>query len=166
MAWCGITAIHDVPTIGNPKKGFYISNRGRIFNMNPNHIMNPNQIKYAKTHEWVAIEGDLAIIGISDFAVKTLTDLVFLDLPAVGAKVVAGEPFGEVESVKAVSELISPVSGEVVETHLALSTSLDTLGSDPYGEGWLIKVRLHDQSALCLLMDRAAYERQCAEEGH
>lgn len=129
-------------------------------------MMNPGDLKYSKTHEWTAVDNDLAVIGISDFAVKTLTDLVFLELPKVGDKVTAGESFGEIESVKAVSDLVSPVSGEVVEVHEALVDSLDLVGNDPFGEGWMIKVRLDDPARLEGLMDRAAYEDQCAEEDH
>jgi glycine cleavage system H protein len=131
----------------------------------------PEQLLYAKTHEWAAIEpdgkgGKLATIGISSFAVEALTDLVYMELPAVGRAVKAGESFGEIESVKAVSDLYSPVDGEVVEVNRELPGHLERLSSDPYGEGWIIKARLTDESSLARLMNRAAYERQCAEENH
>ncbi len=123
---------------------------------------------YCETHEWVRVEqeegGKVATIGISAFAVEQLTDLVYIELPQVGKQVNAGEEFGEVESVKAVSPLYSPVSGEIVAVNTELTGHLETLGEDPYGAGWIIKVRLADESALPGLMDYATYQRQCAEE--
>ncbi len=124
---------------------------------------------YAETHEWidVAEEGGekIATIGISDFAIEQLNDLVFMDLPDVGKKVSAGEEFGEVESVKAVSPLYSPVNGEVIEVHGELPDNLDQLNDDPYDYGWILKVRIDDDSSLGSLMDFAAYQKQCAEAG-
>ena len=124
---------------------------------------------YAETHEWADVAeqgGDkIATIGISDFAIEQLNDLVFMDLPEAGKKVTAGEEFGEVESVKAVSPLYSPVDGEVIEVHSDLPDNLDQLNDDPYDFGWIIKVRLDDESALSKLMDYAAYQKQCAESG-
>src|SRR6185436_11755026 len=122
-------------------------------NANGNEIkgssaMSPDQLKYSKTHEWVAVEGDTATIGISDFAVHLLSDLVYADLPAVGKKITQGQPFGEVESVKAVSDLYAPVSGEVIGRNDKLIGSkdklpdLDLLTSSPFDAGWMIKVRL------------------------
>ena len=131
--------------------------------------MNPQDLLYAETHEWVrvALEGGrkVATVGITAFALEQLTDLVHMVLPKVGDKVRAGEPFGEVESVKAVSDLYSPVEGEVIAVHSDLANKLETLGSDPYNEGWMIKVALSDESSLQKLMDAAAYEKQCAAEG-
>jgi len=131
--------------------------------------MNPKDLLYAETHEWVRVtpEGGrkVATVGITAFALEQLTDLVHMVLPKVGAKVRAGEPFGEVESVKAVSDLYSPVDGEVIAAHSDLTNKLETLGSDPYNEGWMIKVALSDDSSLKSLMDAAAYEKQCAAEG-
>lgn len=132
--------------------------------------MTPEELRYAKTHEWVALETDaegrqVATIGISAFAVEALTDLVFIELPAVGSQVKAGETFGEVESVKAVSDLYSPVSGEVIAVHSELADRLEELSRDPFGAGWMIKVRLSDDSGLDELLDYEAYQRQCAEEG-
>ncbi len=118
--------------------------------------MRPNDRKYLKSHEWSKTEGDTATVGISDFAVSHLSDLVFLDLPAVGSAVTAGEPFGEIESVKAVSDIYSPVSGEVVEVNDDLPDNLDTLNSDAFEAGWMIKVKLSGESGE--LMDAAAYE--------
>jgi glycine cleavage system H protein len=107
----------------------------------------------------------IATVGISAFAVEQLTDLVYMELPEVGRQVVAGEEFGEVESVKAVSSLFSPVDGVVVAVNSELPDRLETLGSDPYGAGWIMKVRLTDESSLAGLMDYAAYQTQCSEEG-
>ena len=126
--------------------------------------MNFNERKFAPTHEWAAVDGDIATIGISDFAVKALTDLVFLDLPAVGQKLETGEMFGEVESVKAVSELLSPVSGEVIAVNSAIVDNLSTLVSDPFGNGWLVKIRMSDTTEFSKLLDLDAYRKQCAEE--
>jgi glycine cleavage system H protein len=128
----------------------------------------PEELLYATTHEWVHLQttdaGELATVGISDFAVQQLTDLVFIDLPEVGRQVTAGQPFGEIESVKAVSDLYSPVTGEIVEVNSALKDSLETFSQDPYGEGWVIRVHVTDAASLDGLMDRAAYEKQCIDE--
>lgn len=128
--------------------------------------MDPATLKYAKTDEWVRLDGDIATIGITDFAVKALTDLVFIDLPAVGKKVKAGEPFGVVESVKAASDMYSPVTGEVTESNTKLADQLDKLSNDPYGAGWLIKVKLTDRNLSPDLMDRAGYEKHWLSRAH
>ena len=131
--------------------------------------MTPENLKYAETHEWVRVaeEGGqkMATIGISAFAVQQLTDLVFMQLPAVGTEVRMGNEFGEVESVKAVSPLYSPVSGKIVAVNDKLPSQLETLSSDPYGQGWMIKVAMNNDSELSKLLDQAAYDRQCAAEG-
>ena len=129
--------------------------------------MAPEKLLYASTHEWLELddENDLGTVGISAFAIEQLTDLVYIELPEVGAPVVAGESFGEIESVKAVSDLYSPVTGEITEVNSALADSLETFSTDPYGKGWIIKVKIGDKSTLTKLMDHAAYEKQCAEEG-
>jgi glycine cleavage system H protein len=130
----------------------------------------PQELLYAKTHEWTAVEpgagGKIATIGVSSFAVEALTDLVYMQLPTVGRKVKVGESFGEIESVKAVSDLYSPVDGEIVEVNTALPNKLETLNSDPYGAGWLVKIKLSDETALKNLLDYAAYQKMCAEEAH
>jgi len=126
----------------------------------------PEELLYAKTHEWVHVQGKVATVGISAFAVEALTDLVYMQLPAVGAKVKAGQSFGEIESVKAVSDLYSPVDGEVTEVNSALANKLETLNTDPYGAGWMLKVKLSDEAALKNLMNHAAYQKMCAEEAH
>lgn len=121
----------------------------------------PAELKYSKSHEWVKMEGDVAVIGISDFAQDALGDVVFVNLPSVGDAVTAGAAFGDVESVKAVSDLVSPVSGEIVEVNEALSDEAEALNSDPYGS-WIIKVSgITDTEEL---LDAAAYEAFCAEE--
>ena len=122
----------------------------------------PVDLKYSKSHEWVRFEDGVAIVGISDFAQDALGDVVFVNLPAVGDEVVAGESFGDVESVKAVSDLISPVSGVVCEINEELDDSPENLNEDPYG-AWIIKVEnITDEEDL---LDAAAYEAHCAEEG-
>ena len=121
----------------------------------------PAELKYSKSHEWVKMEGDVAVIGISDFAQNALGDVVFVNLPSAGDAVEAGAAFGDVESVKAVSDLVSPVSGEIVEVNEALSDEAEALNSDPYGS-WIIKVSgITDTEEL---LDAAAYEAFCAEE--
>ncbi len=131
--------------------------------------MTPEELLYAKTHEWVSVSEDggnkFATVGISAFAIEQLTDLVYIDLPDVGSEVTAGKSFGEIESVKAVSDLYSPVTGEIVEVNSGLSDSLETFSSDPYGAGWVIKVKVTDEATLSALMDHATYAKQCAEEG-
>ena len=129
--------------------------------------MDPQELLYTETHEWVRVEdqGDqkIATVGISAFAVEQLTDIVFLELPEVGRELEMGAEFGEVESVKAVSPLYSPVAGQVLEVNTSLPDRLEDLSSDPHGAGWIMKVRISDESALSKLLDHAAYEKQCAE---
>lgn len=131
--------------------------------------MNPEELLYTKTHEWVHVQtgssGEkIATVGISGFALEALTDLVFVDLPQVGRKVEAKKPFGEIESVKAVSDLYSPVDGEIVEVHSELPDNLEKLPDDPYGFGWFVKIKVTDEAGLSNLMDFAAYKKQCEEE--
>ena len=133
--------------------------------------MSPEKLLYAKTHEWVHLENDahgqkVATVGISAFAVEALTDLVYMQLPEVGRKLSAGESFGEIESVKAVSDLYSPVEGEVIAVNKELPKRLETLNADPYGACWLVKVRLASEKSLLELLDHKAYQKQCAEEAH
>lgn len=123
--------------------------------------------RYAKSHEWARLEDDGTVtIGISAYAVEALTDLVFMQLPEVGATVTAGESFGEIESVKAVSDLYAPISGEVVAANADLPGNLETLGSDPYGAGWVIRVRPDDPAQLEALLDQAAYDALTGSESH
>ena len=125
--------------------------------------MKPEELLFASTHEWAHVADGVATIGISKNAVEALTDLVYMDLPAVGTKVASGESFGEVESVKATSELYSPVDGEITDVNTSLPDNLDVLSTDPYGEGWIIKVKLSSQESVEKLLDFAAYEKQCDE---
>ena len=131
--------------------------------------MNEENLLYSSSHEWVRVTedegGKVATIGISAFAVQQLTDLVFMELPEVGREVAAGDEFGEVESVKAVSPMYSPVDGEIIAVNSALPDRLETLGEDPYEQGWIIKVRLTDEASLAQLMDYPTYQKQCSEEG-
>ena len=121
----------------------------------------PNELKYSKSHEWLKTEDGVAVIGISDFAQDALGDVVFINLPAVGDAVTAGESFGDVESVKAVSDLISPVTGVVCAVNEELEDSPENLNSDPYG-AWIIKVE--EVTDTEEMLDAAAYEAHCAEE--
>ena len=125
--------------------------------------MRPTDRKYLKSHEWCKIENGIATIGISDHAVSHLSDLVFLDLPAKGASVTIGESFGEIESVKAVSSLYSPVTGEVVDTNKELPDNLEWLSQDAFAKSWMIKVKVTAQSPE--LIDAKAYEAVCIAEG-
>lgn len=128
--------------------------------------MNPENLKYNESHEWVGLATEngqqVAVVGITDFAIQQLTDLVYMELPKVGAQVVQGQQFGEVESVKAVSPLYSPVTGKVVAVHSELADQLEGLASDPYDNGWLIKVELAAGATIDNLLDYVAYQKQCA----
>jgi len=123
--------------------------------------------RYAKSHEWARLEDDCVVtVGISAYAVEALTDLVFMQLPEVGATVTAGESFGEIESVKAVSDLYAPISGEVVAVNAELPGKLETLGDDPYGSGWVIKIKPADVGQLETLLDQTAYDTLVGSESH
>jgi glycine cleavage system H protein len=115
----------------------------------------PENLKYTKEHEWLNVEGDVATVGITAFAAESLGDIVFVQLPDVGATITSGEVFGEVESTKSVSELYAPVSGEVVEVNGTTADTPEVINSDPYAEGWLLKVRLTGD--VPELLDAAAY---------
>lgn len=127
----------------------------------------PQDLLYAKSHEWVDVvrEGAdaIATVGISAFAIEQLTDLVYMDLPKPGKRVAVGDEFGEVESVKAVSPLYSPVAGEIVAVHSDLPGKLDDLKEDPYEFGWVIKVKLSGDGSIGHLMDYETYRQQCGE---
>lgn len=118
-------------------------------------------LKFAKTHEWLSRTDDVATVGISDFAVKELTDVVHIELPEVGTTVSAGDEIGEIESVKAVSDLYAPVSGEVIEVNSELEADLSPLSDDPYGAGWIVKLKVSDPAEIDALMDHAAYQASC-----
>ena len=132
--------------------------------------MKPESLLFAKTHEWVALSDEggqkVATVGISAFAVEALTDLVFIELPKVGRQVKGEESFCEVESVKAVSDVYAPVAGEVIAANDKLADNLELLSNDPYGEGWVARIKISDEAGLKKLMDYAAYQKQIAEESH
>jgi glycine cleavage system H protein len=119
----------------------------------------PEGYRYLKTHEWARVDGEFALIGISDYAVNHLSDLVFLDLPEVGQDIMQNEPFGEIESVKAVSDLYAPMTGEVVERNDRLLDELDILKRDPWQDGWMLKVRMEKPSEFENLLDDASYQK-------
>ena len=125
---------------------------------------NPD-LRYAKSDEWVRVEGDEAVIGISDYAQDALSDIVYVELPSVGDTIEAGDTFGVVESVKAASDMVIPVSGEVTAANDAAVDSPESINTDPYGT-WLIRVRMSDPSQVDALMDAAAYEEYCATREH
>jgi len=134
-------------------------------------FMQPENLLYAKTHEWVAIETNtageqIATVGLSEFALKALTDLVFIELPNVGDAVEAGESFGEIESVKAVSALYSPVTGEIIAVNSPVSDRLEMLAQDPYNDGWFVKIKFADKEVPAQLLDFAAYQKFCENEAH
>jgi glycine cleavage system H protein len=124
----------------------------------------PTSYKYSKEHEWIDVKGDVATIGITDYAQSELGDVVFVELPAAGTKLVAGKQFASVESVKAVSEIYAPASGEATESNATLQAKPETINSDPHGSGWLIKLKLSDAAELNALMDAAAYEKYIEEK--
>lgn len=126
-------------------------------------MAHPTDRVYSKEHEWVLVDGDIATIGISDFAQDQLGEVVYVDLPSAGDAVNAGETFGEIESVKSVSELYAPLTGEIVEVNEALDDTPETVNQDPHGAGWMIKVRVEDPSQVGALLDAAAYEAFLAE---
>ncbi len=125
--------------------------------------MAPPDLRYTKDHEWVRIEGDTATIGVTDFAANQLGDVVFVDLPAVGKAVEQFATFGVVESVKAVSDLYAPLSGEVVAVNGDLGSKPELINSDPFGDGWMIRVKVGDTAQVDELLDAAGYEKLTAE---
>jgi glycine cleavage system H protein len=126
--------------------------------------MLPDDRKYSKEHEWIKIDGDNGTIGITDFAQKELGDVVYVELPEVGAAVTAMEVFGNIESVKAVSELFSPASGEVVEINNEVVDAPELVNADPHGDAWLVVLKLRDPSELDALMSAAEYQKYIDEE--
>jgi glycine cleavage system H protein len=124
----------------------------------------PPNYRYTKEHEWISVDGDTGIVGITDHAQSSLGDIVYVDLPPAGASCQAMKSFGTVESVKAVSELYSPASGEVLETNEALKDSPELLNQDPHGKAWLIKIRLSDTAELNALMSAEEYAAYAAAE--
>lgn len=126
--------------------------------------MYPDDLRYDKAHEWVRLEGEFAVIGISHFAQNQLGEVVYVDLPSKGEPLSAGDVFGEIESVKSVSELYSPVDGEIADVNEALPDAPEAVNEDPYGSGWMIKVRLSDPAQLDALLSADEYEAFLAEE--
>jgi len=124
---------------------------------------NPTDRKYSKTQEWFKADGDIVTIGITQYAADALTDITFVDLPETGTTIKAASTFGEIESVKATSDLYSAVGGEIVEINGALADQPELVNNDAFGEGWMVKVRVADMSPLDGLMDAAAYEKMVSE---
>jgi glycine cleavage system H protein len=124
----------------------------------------PSDYRYTKEHEWMRVEGDVATVGITDYAQHELGDVVYVELPKPGAKLNAGQSFGTVESVKAVSDIYAPVAGEVTEVNSSLSETPEAINKDPHGKAWLIKLKLADSSAVGKLMNAGAYEAFIADK--
>jgi glycine cleavage system H protein len=125
----------------------------------------PARYRYTKEHEWIDVKDGVATIGITDYAQHELGDVVFVELPKVGSKTVAGKSFGTVESVKAVSELYAPAAGEVIDVNTALQNTPEKINTDPHGAGWLIKIRLSNAAEIGGLMDAPTYEAYIADKG-
>ena len=125
-------------------------------------MSSPAELRYSKEHEWVRVQGDRAVIGITAHAANELGDVVFVDLPQVGATLKQFAVFGAVESVKAVSDLFSPISGSVLARNEALSAAPESINADPYGSGWLLEIQLADPVELSLLLDAAGYDQLTA----
>jgi glycine cleavage system H protein len=125
----------------------------------------PEEFKYTEEHEWILVEGDIATVGITDFAQDALGDVVFVELPEVGTTVEIGKPFGVVESVKAVSDVYAPVSGEVVEVNEELPDAPEVINTSPYEDGWMIKIRIAMPEQVDSLLDADAYQEFLAEQG-
>ena len=126
----------------------------------------PTELKYAKTHEWLKLEGDIATIGITDFAQGELSDIVYVEITAVGKTIKRDEPIGTIEAVKAVSDLYSPVSGQVTAANEALKDAPATVNKDPYGAGWMAKIKITDPSELKNLLDSVAYAELARKSAH
>lgn len=128
--------------------------------------MDPKTLRFTETHEWVHLEGDIATVGISRFAVDQLSDLITIELPSVGSRVSTGKGFGTVDSVKSVSDLYAPVTGEVVDVNKAVADDVQILSDDPYTRGWLIKVKVDPAGPTASFLDSDAYDKKVAEESH
>ncbi|MGQ0601898.1 MAG: glycine cleavage system protein GcvH [Anaerolineales bacterium] len=126
----------------------------------------PADLKYAKSDEWIRVEGDTATLGVSDFAQSELSDVVYVEMPTVGDSFTAGQSFGSVESVKAASDIYFPVAGAVTAVNDGLTTKPELINSDPYGSGWIVKIKITDAGNLSNLLDAAAYEKFCEERKH
>lgn len=128
--------------------------------------MYPDHLKYTKDHEWIAVNGDTGTVGVSHFAQHELGDVVFVELPALGRRLSAGEEFGTIESVKAVSEVYCPVSGEVIAVNESLRDHPEQINTEPYGSGWILKLKLTNPSELESMMTAAAYQDLVGKGGH
>jgi glycine cleavage system H protein len=128
--------------------------------------MDPQKLRYAKTHEWASREGDICTVGLTQFAVDQLTDVIYIELPDVGEPTNVGDSFGEIESVKSVNDLYAPVSGEVQAVNDALDADPSLVSKDPYGKGWLVKIKLDEGAGLDHLMTLEEYKKQIASEEH
>ena len=117
----------------------------------------PDELRYTKEHEWIRVEGDSVVIGVTDYAQNALTDVVWVELPEMGAVVGSMDSFASVESVKSVSEIYAPISGEVIEINESLEDSPELINEDPYGEGWICKISISDNSELASLLDGTTY---------
>ena len=126
----------------------------------------PKELKYSSDHEWIKVQGNVALIGITDFAQSQLGDVVFVEVPAEGRVIKAGETFSVIESVKAVSDILAPVSGKIVKVNASMEATPELVNRDPYGEGWIVAVELADMSELDSLLDDSAYAKLAAEGGH
>ena len=118
----------------------------------------PENLKYTKDHEWIKVEGDTAVVGITDFAQSELGDIVFVDIPTVGETLAKEEKFGDIEAVKTVAEAYMPISGEVLEMNAELESAPEKVNSDPYGEGWMIKIKASDLSEIDILLSAEQYK--------
>ena len=128
--------------------------------------MDPKTLRYAKTHEWAHLEGDLCTVGLTKFAVDQLTDIIYIEMPDVDDPVSTGDSFGEIESVKAVSDLYAPVTGDIVAVNEKLETDPTLISQDPYDKGWIIKIKVEKGTTLGHLMTLEQYEKQIASEEH
>lgn len=123
----------------------------------------PQELRYTKEHEWIQIEGDTGVVGITDYAQGELGDIVFVELPAKGTKLMQGKPFGTIEAVKAVSELFAPLSGEVLEVNKAVQETPEIVNKEPYGSGWMIKIRIGNRDEVKALLTAEAYSKLIAK---
>lgn len=127
---------------------------------------NPANLKYTKDHEWVRVEGDHGMVGITDFAQHSLTDIVFVELPEIGKKAEKGKSLAVVESVKSVSDVFAPVSAEVTEVNKELESKPQIVNEDPFGKGWLVKIKILDKNQLSSLMSKEQYDHYLSEQKH
>jgi glycine cleavage system H protein len=128
--------------------------------------MDPQQLRYAKTHEWAHLEGNTCTVGLTQYAVDQLTDIIYIDMPDIDDPVTAGDSFGEIESVKSVNDLYAPVSGDVVAINEKLEADPSLISQDPYGKGWIIKIKVEKGASLDHLLTLEQYQKQVASEEH